>query len=41
MTSKTWTKFKGEETFYIRDGNSTRPLSPEDADNYWHERENI
>ncbi len=41
MTSKTWTKFKGEETFYIRDGNSTRPLSPEDADNYWHERENV
>ena len=41
ISNKTWVKFSGEETFYIRDGNSSRKLTPEEADDYWIERENI
>ena len=38
--SKTWVKFSGEESFFIRDGNSTKSLSGEQADQYWVERLN-
>lgn len=40
ISTKTWVKFSGEEIFYIRDGNSSRKLKPEEADDYWIEREN-
>ena len=40
ITSKTWVNFLGEQSFYIRDANSTRRLTPEEADSYWLEREN-
>ncbi len=40
ISSKTWVKFEKEQNFYIRDANSTRRLTPEEADNYWLEREN-
>ena len=40
ISNKTWVNFSGEQSFYIRDANSTRRLTPEEADNYWLEREN-
>ena len=40
FNSKTWVNFGGSEFFYIRNGNSTRTLTGEQADQYWGEREN-
>ena len=39
--SKTWVKFAGHEYFFIRDGNTTKSLSGEEADQYWSERLNV
>ena len=36
--SKSWVNFGGNEFFFIRDGNGTKSLSGEQADQYWHER---
>ncbi len=41
MHSKTWVKFAGQEYFFIRDGNTTKSLSGEEADQYWSERLNV
>ncbi len=41
FSSKTWVNFSGSQYFYVRDGNGTKSLSGEDADNYWEERELI
>jgi hypothetical protein len=40
-SSKTWVKFGGEEYFFVRQGNGTKRLSGEEADQYWVERLNI
>ena len=37
-SSKSWVDFGGSQYFFIRDGNGTKSLSGEDADNYWSER---
>ena len=36
--SKSWVNFGGSEFFFIRDGNGTKSLSGEQADQYWSER---
>ena len=38
FSSKTWVNFLGSQYFYVRDGNGTKSLSGEDADDYWVER---
>lgn len=40
MHSKAWVTFSGQEYFFIRDGNTTKSLSGEEADQYWSERLN-
>ena len=39
-SAKSWVKFNGEDYFFIRQGNGTRSLTGEEADQYWSEMQN-
>ena len=39
INSKTWAQIKNDKIFFIRDGNRTKALAPDEADAYWENRE--
>lgn len=39
-STKTWVSFGGDKMFFVRQGNGTRSLDPQQADQYWSERQN-